>query len=101
MSGAFKPGDPVRVRASDHPGHHRTPLYIKGHRGVVAHFISEERNPETLAYGHNGVPRIPVYGVRFKQLDLWPGYNGPPSDTLVVDLMENWLEPIAIEERTP
>ena len=94
MELAFNPGDAVRVRADNHSGHHRTPLYLKGHSGVVEFFLSEDRNPETLAYGQNGIPRIPVYTVRFQQSEIWPGYQGPKTDVLVSDLMETWLERI-------
>lgn len=92
MAGAYQPGDVVRIRADDHPGHHRTPFYLKGQQGVIDHFLSEDKNPETLAYGGNGMPKIPVYCVRFRQSDLWPGYSGPSGDTLVVDILEHWLE---------
>lgn len=89
---AFAPGTPVRIRADAHPGHHRTPLYLKGKRGVVAAVMGVDRNPESLAYGKDGTPRVPVYQVRFVQQELWPGYHGARSDTLVADLFEHWLE---------
>ncbi len=88
----FRPGDRVRVRADDHAGHHRTPLYLKGKHGVVFRFLNDERNPETLAYGQDGLPRIAVYEVLFRQQELWPGYDGAATDTLLADVMENWLE---------
>lgn len=94
MSLTFKPGDTVRIRADDHPGHHRTPLYLKGSTGVVDHFLSEDRNPETLAYGQDGKPMVPVYQVRFMQKELWPEYGGAESDVLVSDILETWLEPV-------
>lgn len=92
MAAAFRSGEAVRVRADAHPGHHRTPLYIKGQQGVVERLLGEERNPEDLAYGGKGLPRVPVYQVRFEQRALWPGYHGPARDTLLVDLFEHWLE---------
>lgn len=88
----FAPGAAVRVRADDHPGHHRTPRYLKGQRGVVVRLLGDERNPETLAYGKDGTPRVPVYQVRFAQGDLWPDYSGAPGDTLVADVFQHWLE---------
>jgi nitrile hydratase subunit beta len=90
---ALRPGMGVRVRNAGHPGHHRTPLYLKGRRGVVERYVENARNPETLAYGRDGTPRVPVYQVRFRQADLWPGYAGASRDTLLVDLLEHWLEP--------
>lgn len=90
----FRPGDPVRIDAREHRGHHRVPQYLKGRTGVVEHLIAVERNPETLAYGQDGTPRIQVYQVRFDQRDLWSGYEGGKVDTLTVDIHEHWLDPI-------
>jgi nitrile hydratase len=92
MSAAFRVGEPVRVRADAHPGHHRVPRYLKGRQGVVVRFLHEDRNPETLAYGKDGLPRRPVYSVRFSQRDLWPDYPGPVQDTVTADIFEHWLE---------
>jgi len=93
MSAAYQVGEKVRVSARGHRGHHRVPLYIKGRAGVVERMLGEERNPETLAYGENGMPRVPVYQVRFDQQALWPGYQGGGQDCLIVDIHEHWLEP--------
>jgi len=57
------------------------------------------RNPETLAHGGTGLPRQPLYRVRFSQDSLWAAYTGPPQDTLDAELYENWLE--ARHERSP
>jgi len=89
---AYAVGAVVHIRADAHAGHHRTPLYLKGRRGVVQRCLGSARNPETLAYGQDGTPRIPVYQVRFRQADLWPGYHGPGTDSLVADVFEHWLE---------
>ena len=88
----FAAGAAVRIRAAAHAGHHRTPLYLKGRRGVVLRYRSNARNPESLAYGQNGPPRIPVYQVRFRQAELWPGYRGRGTDVLIADILEHWLE---------
>ena len=88
----FAPGATVRVRPDPHEGHHRTPLYLKGKRGVVVRHLSNDRNPETLAYGRDGKPRVPVYQVRFPQHELWPDYRGAKTDTLVADVLEHWLD---------
>lgn len=89
----FKAGDTVIIRNESHPGHHRVPLYLKGHQGVVEFFLAEDRNPETLAYGQDGMPKVPIYRVRFAQKELWPDYPGPETDTLASDVMEHWLLP--------
>ena len=89
----YAPGTPVRVRTHTPPGHHRVPLYLKGRRGVVERHVTDHPNPETLAYGKDGLPLLPVYTVRFVQRELWPGYAGAPEDTLAADFFEPWLEP--------
>ena len=74
-SGArFKPGDRVRVRMADPPGHIRTPFYVRGKRGWVEDYHGAFRNPEELAYGKDGLPLKPLYLVGFKQTDLWDRY---------------------------
>jgi hypothetical protein len=51
------------------------------------------RNPETLAYGRDGLPRQALYLVGFRQTDLWPArYAESPRDNLYVDIYEHWLE---------
>jgi nitrile hydratase len=89
---AFRPGDRVRVRAADKPGHVRTPGYLKGKRGEVESVLGEFRNPEDLAYGLSGSPERPLYKVGFRQADLWDGYEGPTSDRLYADVYHHWLE---------
>jgi hypothetical protein len=49
-------------------------------------------NPETLAYGADGLPRQALYLVGFAQRDLWPDYQGGGGDRVYVDLFEHWLE---------
>ena len=49
-------------------------------------------NPETRAYGADGLPARQLYLVGFAQRDLWPEYRGRADDTLRVDLFEHWLE---------
>jgi nitrile hydratase subunit beta len=93
-SGArFRPGDAVRVRAAYPPGHVRTPHFARGHAGVVDGIAGSFPNPEELAYARDGLPELPLYHVRFRQSELWPDYDGPPADTVVIDIYENWLEP--------
>ena len=49
-------------------------------------------NPETRAYGAEGLPLQTLYLVGFAQSDLWADYRGRADDTLRVDLFEHWLE---------
>ena len=82
MSARFKAGDRVRVRVGAPPGHFRTPTYIQGKVGAV----------ERL-HGGDGLPKRPLYLVRFAQPHVWPKYPGPPRDQLLMDIFEHWLEP--------
>jgi nitrile hydratase len=92
-AGRFRPGDRVRVSDRAHDGHHRTPWYIKGREGVVDVYNGPWLNPESRGHGGSGLPKVPVYRVRFEQTALWPSYTGPAHDTLIVDIFEHWLEP--------
>lgn len=93
MSPRFKIGDRVRVRADGHEGHHRTPAYLKGKSGVVVKKFGAWRNPEELAHGKPGLPKQPLYMVKFDMDGVWSG-NGTyaKKDTVTADLYEHWLE---------
>ena len=88
----YHPGQRVRVAARSHDGHHRTPGYVKGKTGTVERAYPSFTNPETRAYGGDGLPRQPLYLVGFAQHELWPGYRGHRADRLSVDVFEHWLE---------
>jgi nitrile hydratase len=90
---AFTPGQKVRVRKVDAPGHIRTPHYIRGKTGVIERFVGFFRNPEELAYGRSGQPSRALYRVRFLQTHVWPDYRGAAGDTVDIDLYEHWLQP--------
>ncbi len=93
MNARFKAGDRVRVRVGSPPGHFRTPMYIHGKIGAVERVHGDYRNPESLAYGGDGLPKQFLYLVRFPQSGLWPKYAGSPRDHLLIDIYEHWLEP--------
>lgn len=95
MSGRFAVGARVHVRSLHPPGHVRTPHYLRGRDGVIESIAGHYANPEELAYGRDGLPRAALYRVRFAQGQLWPDYAGAAGDTLVADLYEHWLEPVA------
>jgi nitrile hydratase len=82
----------VRVAARSHEGHHRTPGYLKGKLGRVERVHAAFPDPETRAYGDDGLPRRSLYLVGFAQRDLWPDYRGRRDDRLYADLFEHWLE---------
>jgi len=92
MNARFAAGDRVHVRRSESPGHVRTPEYVRGAFGVVERVCGPFANPEELAYGRDGLPARPLYRIRFRQADLWPDYNGPPLDSVEVEIYEHWLE---------
>ena len=89
----FRPGDRVKVRWADVPGHIRTPWYIRGHTGVVERLCGSYPNPEELAYTRSGLPAQPLYRVRFVQAEVWTDYAGSPADSIDVEIFQHWLEP--------
>ena len=91
---SFSPGETVRVREDFPPGHIRTPVYLRGKRGVVRRCFGEFANAEVEAYGLRG-PKKAVYKVAFRAGDLWGDYRGPAHDTVEADIYEHWLEKLA------
>ena len=71
----LEPGTRVRVKRLMPPGHVRTPAYLRGATGAVERVLGPFGNPEQLAYRHTP-DRLPVYRVRFRLADLWPGWLG-------------------------
>jgi hypothetical protein len=52
-------------------------------------------NPERLAYGLNGLPKINLYQVLFKMDEAWDGKGDyADGDTITADIYETWLEAI-------
>jgi nitrile hydratase len=88
----FAIGARVRVRDAHPLGHVRTPAYIRGKRGVIERLCGSYANPEELAYARSGLPRLPLYRVRFRQAEIWPGYAGGAEDTLDVEIYQHWLD---------
>lgn len=87
----FVPGDWVRVLELNKPGHVRTPFYIREKTGRVIHFCGLFLNPEDLAVGDSSGPAAECYRVEFEQAQLWPDYEGPAHDTLVVEIYHHWM----------
>ncbi len=87
----FVAGARVHVDARHHEGHHRTPSYLKGKTGRVERLHAAFTNPETRAYGHDGLPLQPLYLVSFAQGDVWPD-QAESKDRIYVDVFEHWLE---------
>ena len=94
MSTVFGVGAKVRVRADQMQGHCRTPGYLRGKSGVVIAVHGQFRNPEKLAYHKPGLPRQPLYMVRFAFADVWPDRrSGGERDSIVADIYQHWLQP--------
>lgn len=60
---------------------------------MVERICGEFANPEELAFGRDGLPLRPLYRVRFRQVELWPDYDGAEDDSIDVEIYEHWLEP--------
>ncbi|MQF96069.1 MAG: nitrile hydratase subunit beta [SAR202 cluster bacterium] len=90
----YRPGDRVRIRVGTPPTHFRTPEYIQGKEGRIDFLYGAFKNPESLAYGGDGLPAQPLYRVEFDQTELWQDYSGPDTDTLLIDIYQHWLESI-------
>ncbi|MGQ7794573.1 SH3-like domain-containing protein [Faunimonas sp. B44] len=89
-------GDKVLILDLEKPGHVRTPVYVRSKVGQIERFCGTFENPEERAYGRLGGERLPLYLVRFSQRELWPDYQGPTGDTLVLGIYAHWLKPIEI-----
>ena len=88
----FRPGDRVKVRFEDRPGHIRTPWYIRGKTGYVEKIHGAFLNPESLGHGGDGLPKKVLYSVAFQQDEVWNRYK-VKRDKLFVDIFEHWLDP--------
>ena len=91
---SYDPGDRVRVRTDNPPGHHRTPGYVKGKTGRVDRLCGVFPDPESRAYGGSGLPRRSLYRVEFDQVEVWGSYGGPSQDKIYLDIYEHWLETV-------
>jgi nitrile hydratase len=88
----YRAGERVRVAARAHEGHHRTPGYLKGKTGTIERVHASFANPETRAYGADGLPKQPLYLVGFAQREVLPDYRGGAGDRIYADVFEHWLE---------
>ena len=95
MTTRFVVGDRVRVRAAfppTPPTHIRTPHYIRGAAGEIERICGAFGNPEELAFGRRYGDKPVLYRVRFRQSEIWSGYQGSPADHIDVEIYEFWLE---------
>jgi Nitrile hydratase beta subunit len=92
----FAPGDRVRTRTADPPGHTRLPRYARGVCGEIVGTCGRHPLADERAQGLASSPRA-VYQVRFAAGDLFgPGEDGR-DHAVVVELWEDYLEPAHLE----
>lgn len=87
---AFQPGDRVRARQMNPPGHTRLPRYARGHVGVIERRHGAHVLPDSNAHGLGEDPRH-LYTVCFTARELW-GPDAPARDSVRLDLWEPYLE---------
>lgn len=87
----FRPGDRVLARNINPVGHTRIPRYVRGRTGVIDRDHGVYVFPDTHAQGEGTKPQH-CYSVRFTAQELW-GPEASASDSLYVDLWDDYLEP--------
>jgi len=93
----FSPGQTVKVIQGYPIGHYRTPTYFRESIGVIERCCGAFANPEELAYGRCGLPKINLYRVRARLRDIWPHYDQQSKDSIEVEIYEHWLESVSME----
>ena len=94
MAAKFSVGDRVRVIDAVPGGTTRTPFFIRGKKGVVAYSHGVGKNPRDLSYGGSGEPGLHLYAVSFHMAHLYDEDPDYVHDRVVVDVFEDWLEPV-------
>lgn len=92
-SAGFQVGQRVIVKSLEPTGHNRTPAYMRGKQGEVVKIQGSYKNPESLAYGGDGLPLVPVYTVMFDWAEVWGHTSKATSDKILADIFEHWLDP--------
>jgi hypothetical protein len=90
----FQVGQRIRISSRYPWGHYRTPMYTRAKVGRIERVLPEFLNPEQEGYGRNAGTHVRLYRVSFAQKDLWPGYTGPASDELQLEMYEHWIEKV-------
>ena len=88
----FAVGQRVRARNINPPTHTRLPRYARGRAGTVDRDHGVFVFPDTSAEGLGEKPQH-VYAVRFAARELW-GDAAAPNDSVVVDMWDDYLEPV-------
>ena len=103
----FKVGDRVRVKSVQGNWHTRCYPYVRGREGVISVFygLTEEKPGQFDGRYHGPYPEVacqsrqkfyaPVYGVRFRGVDVFGESNVDPRLWVNLDLWEPHLELVA------
>jgi nitrile hydratase len=86
----FKPGDRVKARNINPPGHTRLPRYVRGKKGVIQRDHGVFHLPDARVAGQGDQPQH-IYSVRFSARELW-GAEAPSKDCLNIDLWDDYLD---------
>jgi nitrile hydratase subunit beta len=91
----FQPGDPVRILNRSPVGHYRVPVYLRGKTGWVEAVIEPRGlDNEEEGFGRNAGQKLHYYRVAILMTDIWPRYEGAPTDGLRIEVFETWLQRI-------
>jgi nitrile hydratase len=89
----FQAGDRVIISSRFPVGHYRVPRYIRGKHCVIEGVIEPcGVNNEEEGFGRNAGQKRHYYRVAIPLSEVWPGYMGPGSDGLRIEIFENWLQ---------
>jgi nitrile hydratase beta subunit len=86
----FAPGDRVRTRNINPPGHTRLPRYARGRLGVIESIRGCHVFPDTAASGRSDEAHW-LYTVVFDSRELW-GESADPTLKVSIDAWEPYLE---------
>jgi nitrile hydratase len=87
----FAPGDRVRARNINPPGHTRLPRYVRGRSGVIESIRGCHVFPDTAATTGQGDEAHWLYTVVFDSRELW-GEGADPTLKVSIDAWEPYLE---------
>jgi nitrile hydratase len=88
----FAVGQQVRAKMINPTGHTRIPRYVRGRAGTIELDHRAHVFPDSNAHFRGEAPQR-LYTVRFAARELW-GPTAKPADAVLVDLWEEYLEPV-------
>jgi len=70
------------------------PHFLRGKHGVIRHIRGSFKDPESLAFGKDGLPKVNLYAVEFDLPHVWDDRPPPKGvNKISADIFERWLEP--------